>query len=237
MQQLISDIAVAHGLDFEHAHCLIERAASNALSAIMQVDGYACLSDKALRFYRFDPDRGEVEIHADDLHRRVIRRLRYEIEQLISSEVAAGDLLRARRLLHKLVDGRVRAFSSSGVHASLDIPGGGTVTAFCPAHALHPKDALRYGVSLKWYVSRVNVRQGKPPRLDIMLSRKSKEFVACLLREKIELLQEHHDFSVTRRIAGQFTEIETRSFIPPFAIQGVARELGERIKIKTQKGK
>ncbi|MDA8417147.1 MAG: hypothetical protein M0Z78_08865 [Betaproteobacteria bacterium] len=235
MQRLISEIAEAHGLNFDTACSLVERAASSSLTAVMNIDAYARFDGEKLGFYRFDVDRGEVEIRANNIHKRVARRLRYEIDRLISSESAANDVEQARRLLYRIVIGRIRSFTPEGVHATVDLPNGGTVTAYCPAYAMSPKDAPQYGRRLSWYVSKVIVRTGRPPRIEMLLSRTSKEFVAGLIRGKAEFVHADLNFKVTKRVPGLFVKIEASSFIPPNIIQTVALDLGERILIK--KGK
>jgi len=228
MQSLISEIAESHGLDFDTVCSLIERAASSSLSSSMKIDAYAHFDGEKLGLYRFDPNRGEVEIRANSIRKRVARRLRYEIDSLISSETAANDVEQARRLLHHIVVGRIRSFTSAGVNVMVDLPNGGAILAYCPSHGMLPKDVPQYGRRLSWYVSKVHVRTGKPPRIEMILSRTSKEFVAGLIRGKAEF---DLKFTVTKRVPGLYSKIEARSFVPPNIIQTVALDLGERILI------
>jgi transcription antitermination factor NusA-like protein len=95
-----------------------------------------------------------------------------------------------------------------------------------------------YGHKWKWYCSRVSIKQVTPPRVEISLSRSSKEFVAGLLRDKVALVKEEVPvICATRRIPGQFTEIVTQSFIPHIALQAVANELGEKIIFRKERRK
>ena len=232
MHRLIADIGKSHNLSAEDAAALVEIAAGRALSDVMGIDAYARFSDGGIQFCRFCPDRGEVEIDARSLSRKVERRLAHEIRKMLAAEDIVQDFRRASRLLHKVVVGKIRSFNAQNVFVELGIDSK-KVVAVCPARGLMSGDVPQYGKRLKWYVSAVAVQPGMPPRLSIRLSRTSKEFVVALLREKAGLVSDQClDFAATRRIPGQFTELAASCFVPHFALQSVARELGERIIFK-----
>lgn len=237
MHRLIADIGKSHNLSAEDAAALVEIAAGRALSGVMDIDAYCRFRDGGIQFCRFCPDRGEVEIDARDLTRKVERRLAHEIRKMLAAEDVVQDFQQASRLLHKVVIGKIRSFNARNVFVEVDVEGK-KVVAVCPVHGLAASDVPQYGKRQKWYVSAVAVQPGTPPRLSVRLSRTSKEFVVALLRERVGLVSDQClDFTATRRIPGQFTELHASCFIPHFALQSVARELGERIIFKRGKAR
>lgn len=235
MQNIISEIAEGRNLPVEAVAELAERAFSQALTATLGVDAYAAWDDEQLQLWRFCPDRGQVPIREASIRKKVVRRIRYELDRLLAGEVVRDELAELRRSLHSVVPGKIRAFSEKGVVVDLTLPRGGSVTAFCPAHSLGTGDLPKYGRTMLWYISSVSLRSGN--RVEVILSRRSKEYVAGLVKLNAEKYGvDLGRFRVTKRIPGKYVEIEAEQVLPQSVMLAVKSDLPEHVKVKHLKG-
>lgn len=232
LQAIVDEISQEYSISSGTVKELIERATGECLSRSMGIDAYSRLDDEALRLWRFDEDRGEVPIKSDRIHRRLVRSLRASISRLVRAEAAVNELEVVKRLHHTAVEGVVqRVLPSGDVAVLIEVQQGREITAICPGHALTPSDfPVRVGQQKVWFVTMLELKAGSSPRLDMQLSRRSKELVGAMIRQQAALVTDREmQFSVIRRVPGQFTEIHIKTFIPHVAIKNVAVELGEKI--------
>lgn len=230
MLEIVREIAADHGLSVEDSRLAVERAAGRVLQSVLRIDAYARFNDDSLSFYRFCPDRGEVPIRADHIRKKVVRRLRHEIGRLLASEEVAQDWSGVQWLVGSIVNGKIRGISPAGLLVTVALPSGEKFTALCPGHQLSVKDRPKYGAKWKFYVSRVSIKPGNPSRVEMVLSRTSKEFVVALLRERILFFQDELPrIRAVKRIPGNFTMIESSEQLDRTVVGLLAQELGEKI--------
>lgn len=231
MKSIISEIASKRDLPADVVANLAEQSLGQTLSATLGIDAYATWDAGCLLLWRFCPIRGQVPIMETAIRKKVLRRLSHDLDKMLAGEVAQKDLEGLRGVLHTVVPGKIRAFGEKGVVAELMLHSGRTITAFCPAHSLAFGDVPRYGRTMLWYVSAINMRRHN--RIEVVLSRRSKEYVAGLLRSKAEKYgEELCRFRVTKRIPGQYVEIEAEQALPQLVVLAARSELTEHIKVK-----
>lgn len=236
MKSIISEIACKWDLPADVVASLAEQSFGQVLSATLGVDAYATWNGDCLSLWRFCPDRGQVPIREAAIHKKVQRRLRHELDRLLAGEAAQKDLQGVRMVLHTVVPGKIRAFGEKGVVVDLMLRSGSCITAFCPAHSLGFGDVPRYGKTMQWYVSAINLRKGN--RIEVILSRRSKEYVAGLVRSNAEKYGEKLcRFRITKRIPGQYVEIEADEALPRSVMLAASAELPEHIKVKIKQPK
>lgn len=233
-------MADEYALPLDVAKSTVAAAVGDSLSASSPLQHAAEYEGYDLIIRAFDPSRGWFEINTETLNKRIVRNVTFAVHRALEKAVAFRIQNVANQYLHGVVQGSVSRIEADGtllIDFSLDNPATGEtflVLGRCPVkdQPPHERDKYKRGDSLKWYLKRsevVNVR--KIPRLEVLLSRTSLEFAACLLRENnYDCGGEMVKVECVRRVSGAFAMFRISGKVERDAILRTGAELKERIR-------
>jgi hypothetical protein len=212
----------------------VARALSQAFGMDMLVRLEGSLEVIAWRRDATD-ERDLIRIEPAGLSKQLQRQVRHHVERELEKRQVLREWETLRALRGQVVFGetiRVKRDGCLMVALGLEDTFRSLIlVGECPLRAQPPRERALYhtGDIRSFLVTSVLPVQARGrARVRILLSRSSKDLPVVLLRERAG----QKDIRCRRRIAGAFSEIETRHWLPREAIQAVGRELGERIIIR-----
>lgn len=234
------DLLEKYNLPEGQATDAIETAITTVLSTAFKTDMLVRVQ-KSLEVYALpSSDLPPRPIDPASLSRQLQRQVHFQIERELEKRQALHERETLSSLRGRPITGEIRQISSTGeVTVALKMEDHFcrlALTGVCPARCLSPRErqTLSVGDMNAFLVTSVLPVQKKGrSKVLIRLSRTTIALPEAMLRE----LTGEASVRCTRRIAGAFSEIETKNKLPKEAILLVSNELKERIIVRIVEGK
>jgi len=233
------DLLKKYNLPENQATDAIETAITRVLSKAFGTDFLVRVQNSLEIFTLPAPDAPLRRIDAASLSRQLQRKVRFQIERELEKRQALHEWETLSALRGRPVSGEIRHISSSGdatvVLEMEDHFRRLALTGVCPARHLPPRErqTLAMGHMKTFLVTSVlPVMKNGSAKVLIRLSRTTKTLPEALLKEQTG----EPSIRCVRRIAGAFSEIETKKNLPKETIRAVGNELKERIIVRIVEG-
>jgi len=233
------DLLKKYNLPENQATDAIESAISRVLSKAFGTDFLVRVQDSLEIFTLPAPDSPLRRIDTASIPPQLQRQIRFQIERELEKRQVLHEWETLSALRGRPVTGEIRHISSCGeATVALEIEDHFrrlALTGACPARHLPGKERQTLAVGdMKTFLvtSVLPVMKNGRAKVLIRLSRTTKALPEALLKEQTD----EPSIRCVRRIAGAFSEIETKRKLPREVIRAVGNELKERIIVRVVEG-